>query len=208
MRLAGIGLFLFGLELLGFGITALAWAGEVDGQINGWRPAGPDSQRNGVVWLSEQRISVHKPAPQLVMAQTRGHFVPSFLVVMVGQSVAMPNEDEVAHNVYSNSPAKTFNLGFYAKGDRRVVNFDVPGVVEVDCSIHQNMHATIVVVPNSYYASVRVDGTFHLANVPQGDYILNLWGEGVEPVHEHVEVTPSGKVDVNLMATPRATSDR
>ena len=75
----------------------------------------------------------------------------------------MPNEDEVAHNVYSLSPTKLFDLGFYAKGDVKRVTFDRPGLVEVLCQIHAFMRARILVVPNPYYATIAVDGSFRIS---------------------------------------------
>jgi len=138
------------------------------------------------------------------MSQIKGRFVPSFLVVTAGQIVDMPNEDDIAHNVYSDSPAKTFDLGFYARGTPRSVVFDAPGVVQVACSIHHLMRATVVVVPNSYYALVNDDGTFRLRNTPKGKYSLKLWGEGLATSGLQVNVPGTGTLRVQLPAASSA----
>jgi len=127
------------------------------------------------------------------MAQRAGQFVPVFLVVVAGQTVSMPNEDDVAHNVYSLSAAKQFNLGYYAKGNRKTVTFDRPGLVEVMCVIHSFMRAKILVVPNEYFATVAADGSFHIRSVPAGTFTLTVWTEGGAQFGQAITVPEGGK---------------
>jgi len=65
--------------------------------------------------------------------------------VKVGDTVDFRNEDEIFHNVFSLSDTKSFDLGSYPKGQGRKVTFDKPGIVEVECSIHPEMHMKIEV---------------------------------------------------------------
>jgi plastocyanin len=178
-----------------------ALCGEIEGRVDGWPQATLTAAHHGVVWL------VGPPGPVDVksrsgtkptMSQIKGQFSPSFLVVVAGETVAMPNKDDVAHNVYSNSSSRKFNLGFYEKGDDREVTFATPGVVEIGCSIHQSMRAIIVVVPNRYYAAIREDGMFRLSNVPKGIYTLKLWGDHVSAQSRDITVPAVGKVEVTL----------
>lgn len=171
-----------------FSLVSLAAAGDIDGQVVGRtdRPFSPP--HSAVVWL--EGITA-KPAnnAELVMAQRGGQFVPNFLVVVSGQTVSMPNQDDIAHNVYSLSAAKQFNLGFYAKGDHKAVTFDRLGLVEVYCVIHSFMRGKILVVPNKYYSTVAADGTFHIRNVPAGKFTLTFWAEGVAQHSQPVTVS-------------------
>jgi plastocyanin len=147
------------------GLLSLAFGGDLDGHTMRLSSPAQSLQAPAVVWLEgAQSPPVSKNEP--VMAQRGGKFVPAFLVVVAGQTVSMPNEDQVAHNVYSLSTVKAFNLGFYAKGDVRTVTFDRPGLVDVLCVIHNFMRAKILVVPNPYYAMIAADGTFHIRSVP------------------------------------------
>ena len=185
-------------SLIGFlCLVPCAGAGSVTGKTVGWPPGEHGELRPGVVWL-EGGDPGTVPAPRPIMAQRGGQFVPSFLVVVVGQTVEMPNLDEVAHNMYSYSPAKTFNLGFYAKGQNRSVTFDRPGLVEVACSIHNFMRGKIVVVPNAFYATLARDGSFRIANVPAGRYTLNFWGDGLGSFRRVVAVPAEGEVRVDF----------
>jgi plastocyanin len=174
-------------------LAALASAGDIDGRVlkSSGRPFSPDHP--SVVWLE----GVQRQTPiktEVVMAQRSGQFVPSFLVVVAGQTVNLPNEDLVAHNVYSDSAAKHFNLGYYAKGDIRAVTFDRPGLVDVRCLLHGFMRAQILVVPNQYYATVAADGTFRIRNVPPGTFSLTFWADGMAPFSQAINVPEDGKL--------------
>jgi len=61
------------------------------------------------------------------------------LRVNVGDTVNFRNDDPFFHNVYSASPAKSFDLGSYPQGQGRKVTFDQAGTVEVECAIHPEM---------------------------------------------------------------------
>lgn len=72
-------------------------------------------------------------------------FKPEALKIKVGDTVDFRNEDNIFHNVFSLSDAKSFDLGSYPKGQSRKVVFDKPGTVDVECSIHPEMHMKIEV---------------------------------------------------------------
>ncbi len=174
------------------GLASIAAGGNIDGTIGGWSASSLSSQRPAVVWLDGVEMpATSKKDP--VMAQRGGQFVPSFLVVVAGQTVDMPNEDQVAHNVYSVSDTKRFNLGYYAKGELKSVNFDQPGLVDIYCLIHRFMRAKILVVPNPYYSMVAANGSFHIPRVSAGHYILNFWSDGIPSFKQEITVNPGGK---------------
>jgi len=188
-------------------LTRSALCGDIHGTVTSWPTAGnAPSARHGLVWLTSGPDSV-PPSTRPVMGQFKGRFAPDFLAIVAGQTVEMPNRDEVAHNVYSNSPSKKFNLGFYAKGDHQIVTFDVPGLVEVRCSIHQAMRATIFVVPNSHFAIIKEDGSFELKNIPKGSYTLKFWAEGMSSESHDVTVGTGDRVEVTLNGMPSRAAE-
>jgi len=188
------------------GLASVAAGENIDGTIEGWPAQSLASQRPAVVWLEGVKMpATSKKKP--VMSQRGGQFVPSFLVVVAGQSVEMPNEDEVAHNVYSISDAKSFNLGYYAKGELKAVTFDRPGMVDVLCLIHSFMRAKILVVPNPYYSMVAADGSFHIHNAPTGRFVLTFWGEGMAPSSQEITV-PAGSKPISVQLPARDTAPR
>ena len=63
--------------------------------------------------------------------------------IKVGDTLRFKNYDPFNHNIFSLSEAATFDLGSYPKGQSKVVKFDKPGKVEVECAIHPQMHLTV-----------------------------------------------------------------
>jgi plastocyanin len=112
---------------------------------------------------------------QTSMEQESRRFVPDLLVVPAGSSIAFPNRDLIFHNVFSLSKPKSFDLGNYPKGDSRTVVMGKPGIVYVNCHLHPNMSAAIVVTPNRWGTRVDPSGHFVLHDVPAGSYTIVAW---------------------------------
>jgi hypothetical protein len=120
------------------------------------------------------------------------------LTVVAGQTVTFPNEDDVAHNVFSLSAAKKFKLGIYPKGDTRDVSFEKPGIIDLFCSIHRHMHAVIVVTPNEFFAQTELGKPFAIENVPAGEYTIKTWNAAHKIVEQTVSVPADGDVQVTI----------
>jgi len=82
---------------------------------------------------------------EIVVTQKGKAFSMKKLVVKVGDSIKFVNEDPFAHNIFSLSDVKSFDLGSYGQGAARSVTFDKPGTVEVECAVHPDMHLTVEV---------------------------------------------------------------
>jgi len=120
-------------------------------------------------------------------------FLPRVAVVQAGTAVVFPNFDSVYHNVFSNSPKNSFDLGSYRAGEKpRAVTMASPGVVDVFCNMHQKMNASILVVPSPLFTKVKADGTYRLENVPVGMRKVVAWGPNAKPAQQRVEVSASG----------------
>ena len=84
-------------------------------------------------------------AEQYVVTQNDKAFSTEELTVKVGDVVSFENEDKVAHNIFSLSDSKSFDLGSFANGEKREVSFDAPGLIEVECALHPDMYLEITV---------------------------------------------------------------
>ncbi len=157
--------------------------------------AGGGSQQV-VVWIDE---AVGKPTKPAVISQKGMAFNPGTAVAVVGQTVDFPNNDDAAHQVYSLSPAKKFNLGFYAAGEKRSVVVDKPGIVDVRCYIHHRMKATLVVVPGMQYAMTTSGGAYRIPDVLPGKRVIKMWSPAGEQRKE-VVVPASGELTVDFPA--------
>ena len=143
------------------------------------------------------------PATTPALHQKNAAFVPGFLAIAAGQSVAMPNDDEIYHNVFSYSKPNDFDLGLYAAGKSRQVTFKYPGAVKLYCSIHESMNGTIFVAPTPWFAVADADGRFVLRGVPPGARVLRTWNEKLPDTEHAVDVPASGSTSVDLSLIPK-----
>lgn len=84
-------------------------------------------------------------AKEYEVTQKDKKFSQSALTVKVGDVVNFKNDDAFAHNIFSLSDVKTFDLGSYPKGQSKPVTFDKPGTVEIECAIHPAMTVAVEV---------------------------------------------------------------
>jgi plastocyanin len=116
------------------------------------------------------------PAPmQATVNQVDKEFVPFVSVIVAGSSVSFPNKDSVRHQVYSFSPARTFEIPLYAGIPAKPIVFDKPGVVTLGCNIHDWMLAYVYVADTPYFAVTGDDGKARLGGLPAGDYLVQVW---------------------------------
>lgn len=83
-------------------------------------------------------------AEQLVDQKDK-QFSKKSIKVKVGDVIEFRNSDPFAHNIFSLSDTKSFDLGSYPQGQSKKVTFDKPGKVEVECSIHPGMQLLVEV---------------------------------------------------------------
>lgn len=102
-------------------------------------------------------------------------FVPHVLVVPAGSKVDIPNSDKVRHQVYSFSATKRFELPLYSGKPYDPLLFDKRGVATLGCNIHDQMRAYVYVVEAQYFGRTDADGTWRLADVPEGEYTVQIW---------------------------------
>jgi plastocyanin len=131
----------------------------------------------GVVLVAEPEAAVagKHPARTTIMDQQNMQFVPNIVVVQTGGGVEFPNSDQIEHQVYSFSAAKTFQLSLYAGHKYPPVIFDRPGLVVVGCNIHDHMIGYIYVTDSPYFGRSNDSGQLSLHDLPAGNYRLTAW---------------------------------
>jgi plastocyanin len=179
-----------------------ARAGEVHGKVGvGVQGVSVDDAGPIVVYLesaSGQPLAFALPKRPLEIHQKDASFSPNFIVIAAGETVVMPNDDVIFHNVFSYSTPNDFDLGLYPRGESRAKTFQYPGVVRVYCSIHESMNATIFVAPSVWHAVADAKGDFTIRDVPPGTYRLRTWNRRLPPASQVVQVN-SGPVTANLV---------
>jgi plastocyanin len=151
-----------------------------------------------VVYVAESGAAAPPPGSAASVHQKDARFAPAFLAVAAGQSVAMPNDDQIYHNVFSYSRPNEFDLGLYPAGESRSVALKHPGVVKLYCSIHESMNGTVFVSPTPWFATAAADGSFALEGVPPGRHRLRTWNEKLPDTETAIEVPAGGDVSVDV----------
>ena len=123
-------------------------------------------------------------------------YVPRVVVVPVGSTVRFVNHDPFDHNVFSAEPA--FDLGQYGRGQVRDWTFTTPGLVRVFCNVHPRMVAFVEVIAGRYFTQPAVDGSFAIAGVPTGRWMLHVWHERSPEVTREMTVASDGAAGLEL----------
>ncbi len=88
-------------------------------------------------------VSVLAAGQPQVITQKDKTFSAADLTIHHGETVIFKNEDDVAHNVFSQTPGLEFNTKTQAPGTEAQVTFKQPGTAEVRCAIHPKMKTLI-----------------------------------------------------------------
>jgi plastocyanin len=193
---------------------AAAQQGTVRGEVRVTVP-GPDGRpvpkadRSGVV-VYLTGYTEPPPAGEVNMAQRNKAFQPSVMAVVAGQKVRFSNNDVVVHNVFSRSRAGKFDAGKNRPGEDYTETFKKTGIVDVYCDIHEQMVATLVVVPNRAVAVTGPDGRFVLTGVPPGTWPLfavHRRDERSDVSRTEVTVKPGQETTVTLELTETRADD-
>ena len=143
-------------------------------------------------------LSFEAPRGRIQMHQKNAQFEPRFLAVPAGQTLEMPNDDSIFHNVFSFSKPNDFDLGLYPGGESRSVRLTHPGVVNIYCSIHESMSATIFVSPTPWFALVSPTGDFEITGAPLGKGRLRVWNEKLPEASRDVVLEAGGKRRIEI----------
>jgi plastocyanin len=133
------------------------------------------------------------------ISQTHREFEPDLVVIAAGSTVSFPNFDPIFHNVFSLSKPKSFDLGNYPQGETRMVTFAKPGIVFVNCRLHPNMAASIVVSPTQWVTKADGEGRFDLSGVPAGKYTVVAWHKSAGFFRQQTTVSENQAAEVRFL---------
>jgi plastocyanin len=153
-----------------------------------------------LVWLDAAGKTFKKPASTFTMTTRSKTFLPHVLAVPAGSSISFPNEDPIAHNLFSLTPGNTFDLGLYRRGAGKTHKFETPGTVNVYCNVHPNMSAVVHVMSTPYYGFADANGNYSF-DVPAGKYRVTAWNEQGGIQSADIEVGADGKVTGSTLLT-------
>jgi plastocyanin len=179
-------------------ILAVAWpaaAGDLHGKVT---CKGVRDCADAVVYVGAIAGKTF-PAPKehARIDQKNLVFSPHILPVLVGTTVDFLNSDAVLHNVFTpEACAEKFNLGTWPQGETKSYTFKKECAAVLLCKVHPEMEAYVVAVATPYFTSVKADGSFHIADVPDGTYAVKVWHPKLKPAEK--PATVSGATEVNF----------
>ena len=146
-------------------------------------------------------------ATPVIMDQKNCIYVPQILAVQTGQKILVKNSDPVLHNVHAQpdpkSGNKEQNLAQLAGSPDLSFTFAKPEqFLKFKCDVHPWMFAWVSVFDHPYFAVSGKDGSFKIANVPPGKYVLEAAHRKAGTITQEIEVKEGAplKVDLSLDA--------
>ena len=176
-------------------VAAPLLAGDIHGKVTAH---GVRNSADAVVYVD--KIAGQTFAPPTAHAkvdQKSMQFNPHVLAVLVGTTVDFLNSDAVLHNVFSpDSCADRFNLGTWPQGQIKSFTFKKECFAALLCKVHPEMEGFIAALPTPYFAVTAADGSYHIANVPDGSYTVKVWHPKLKATSKSVAV--KGATDANF----------
>jgi len=117
-----------------------------------------------------------------------------------GQHLSIANDDPIMHNTHIRNGEKTvINVGMVPGIEPISKQIRNPGILKVQCAIHEYMEGFIGVFPHTYHTKTDETGEFLIENTPPGEYEIKIWHEVLGTLEETILV-PDGEhiVEVNL----------
>ena len=178
-------------------VAAPVLAGDLHGKV---AAKGVRDSADAVVYLAAvPGKTFPAPAEHGKIDQQNLVFHPHVLPVQVGTTVDFLNSDAVLHNVFSpDACADKFNLGTWPQGQTKSFTFKKECVATLLCKVHPEMESFVVVVPTPYFAVTKADGSYTIANVPDGAYTVKVWHPKLKGAEKAVKVAGATQADFEI----------
>ena len=136
-------------------------------------------------------------------------YTPHVVIVPAGKDLSILNSDGVLHNIHTSSlrPEAAANPPVNRAQPKfktsMTETFRAAETLRVSCDVHRWMQGWIVVADHPYYAVTDAEGRFTLADVPPGDYQLDVWHETLGEMTKSVSVAAGATSTVAAEMVPR-----
>jgi len=155
-----------------------------------------------VVVKATKGKKLEPPASNPVFDQKQCEFHPHILLFPAGSTIDVLNSDGILHNLHTtstvNPASNTAQPKFKPKINIKVEKPEWP--ISVKCDVHGWMSAVWVSQEHPYYAATDANGAFEIADLPPGDYEVELWHEklGKKTEKASIKAKAETKVDWSL----------
>jgi plastocyanin len=172
-------------------------AGDLHGKVTA---KGVRDSADAVVYLAAiPGKTFPPPAEHAKVDQVNLVFSPHVTAVLVGTTVDFLNSDASLHNVFSpEACAAKFNLGTWPKGQTRSFTFKKECATVLLCKVHTEMEGFVVAAPTPWFAVTKADGSYQIADVPDGAYTVKVWHPKLKATTRAVKVAGPTAVDFEI----------
>lgn len=157
--------------------------------------------RNVALFISGGLQGNYAPAGSAVEIDQIGCvYTPHVVVVQVGQTLRVKNDDPTTHNVHplpASNPESNQSQRPNASDD---IVYNKPEImIPVKCNIHPWMRAYVNVVDNPFFAVTGDDGSFEITGIPAGTYQLTAAHEKYENKEQSITLTAGQTTEVEFV---------
>ncbi len=134
---------------------------------------------NVIVYLKGVSFNGKATSTAATIDQKGCIYSPHVMGIMAGQPVKILNNDATMHNIHALPKVnREFNKGMPKSLKEISTVFDkAEDVFVIKCDVHPWMKSYTQVFDHPYFAVTGSDGTFNIANVPDGTYEIVAWQE-------------------------------
>jgi len=146
---------------------------------------------------------IEVPSKNIEFIQKGCQFKPHVLIVPVGSTLDILNQDPLTHNIHTFPKENTPLNKAQPKTLPKIVSpkFEIPETIKVQCDIHRGlMSAWFIVTDHPYVALSDAGGKFKITGLPEGEYEVEIWHEMLGKQTQKVAIKggQTAKLDVAL----------
>jgi plastocyanin len=156
-----------------------------------------------VVVKATKGKKLEAPAQNPVFDQKACEFHPHVLAFPAGTTIDVLNSDGILHNLHTQSTVNPSTNQAQPKFKPKIqVKIDKPEwPIAVKCDVHGWMSAYWISEEHPYYAVTDANGAFKIADLPPGDYDVEVWHEKLGKKTEKVSIKPKEETKVSWTLT-------
>lgn len=139
------------------------------------------------------------PSEGVTLDQDGCLYHPHVMAIQVGQPLIIKNSDGILHNINTQpTQNRGFNISQPVEMETEREFSTAEVMIPVKCDVHGWMEAYIGVQDHPYAAVTGSDGSFSLANLPPGDYVVEAWHELYGTQTQNVTVGPQESTEISF----------
>jgi len=136
----------------------------------------------------------------VTLTQSGCWYTPHVFGIQANQPLEIVNNDATLHNINAKPTTnQPFNIAQPVKGMKSTKKFTTPEMaIKFKCNVHPWMHAYGHVLAHSFFSVSGEDGSFTIAGLPAGTYVVEAWHEKYGSQTQTVTVADGEKKSVEF----------